>query len=58
MPDTTRLKTIDTRWTEIETLIYTRATNARAEAANLTIKNIKRSIARWRRGSHGTQSAS
>jgi len=43
MPETTRLKkTIDTWWPEIETFICTRATNARTEAANVTIKNIKR----------------
>lgn len=43
MPETTRLKrTIDNWWSEIETLITTRATNARTEAANVTIKNLKR----------------
>lgn len=43
MPETTRLKkTIDAWWPEIETFILTRATNARTEAANVTIKNIKR----------------
>ncbi len=43
MPETTRLKkTIDGWWPEIETLVLTRATNARTEAANVSIKNIKR----------------
>ncbi len=43
MPETTRLnKTIDAWWPEIETFIATRTTNARTEAANVTIKNIKR----------------
>jgi transposase len=43
MPETTRLKkTIDGWWPEIETLIQTRATNAKTEAANVTIKNLKR----------------
>ncbi len=41
MPETTRLKkTIDAWWPEIETFILTRATNARTEAANVTIKNM------------------
>ncbi len=34
--------TIDAWWPEIETFILTRATNARTEAANVTIKNLKR----------------
>ena len=43
MPQTTRLKkTIDPWWPEIETFITTRVTNARTEAANTTIKHIKR----------------
>ena len=43
MPETTRLKkTIDAWWNEIETFITTRATNAKTESANVTIKNIKR----------------
>jgi len=43
MPETTRLKkTIDAWWTQIETFIETRATNAKTEAGNVTIKNIKR----------------
>jgi transposase len=42
-PETTRLKkTIDAWWPEIETFILTRVTNARTEAANVTVKNIKR----------------
>jgi len=43
MPETTRLKkTIDAWWTQIQTFIETRATNAKTEAGNVTIKNIKR----------------
>lgn len=43
MPETTRLKkTVDAWWAEIETFITTRVTNAKTEAANVTIKNIKR----------------
>jgi len=43
MPETTRLKkTIDAWWPAIATFIRTRATNAKTEAANVTIKNIKR----------------
>lgn len=43
LPEADRLKkTIDGWWTEIETFIETRVTNARTEAANVTIKNIKR----------------
>ena len=43
MPESTRLKkTIDAWWTQIETFIQTRATNAKTEAGNVTIKNIKR----------------
>ena len=43
MPESTRLKnTIDTWWPAIATFIRTRATNAKTEAANVTIKNIKR----------------
>jgi transposase len=43
MPEATKLKkTVDAWWPEIETFIDTRATNARTEAANVTIKNIKR----------------
>lgn len=43
LPEANRLKkTIDSWWPEIETFIATRATNARTEAANVTIKNIKR----------------
>jgi transposase len=40
MPETTRLKkTIDAWWPAIATFIRTRATNAKTEAANVTIKN-------------------
>ncbi|MGJ3509827.1 ISL3 family transposase [Enemella sp. A6] len=43
LPEADRLKrTIDSWWGEIETFIDTHATNARTEAANVTIKNIKR----------------
>lgn len=43
LPETTRLqKTINVWWKEIEVFIATRVTNARTEAANVTIKNIKR----------------
>ncbi|MGV8967486.1 MAG: ISL3 family transposase, partial [Cellulomonas sp.] len=43
MPETDRLwKTICEWWTEIEVLIVTGVTNARTEAANTSIKNIKR----------------
>ena len=43
LPEASRLKkTTDGWWTEIETFIDTRATNARTEAANTAIKNIKR----------------
>lgn len=43
MPEATRLKkTINSWWPEIETFIDTRVTNAHTEAANVTIKNIKR----------------
>jgi Transposase len=43
MPETDRLwNTICQWWTEIEVLIVTGVTNARTEAANTSIKNIKR----------------
>lgn len=43
MPETDRLyDTICTWWPAIEVLIITGVTNARTEAANTTIKNIKR----------------
>jgi transposase len=43
MPEITRLKkTIDAWWPAIATFIRTRATNAKTEAANVTVKNIKR----------------
>lgn len=43
MTETSRLKkTIDAWWSEIETFITTRDTNAKTESANVTIKNIKR----------------
>lgn len=43
MPETDRLyDTIVTWWEQIEVLVITGATNAKVEAANTTIKNIKR----------------
>jgi transposase len=43
MPETDRLlATLETWWPAIEVLIITGVTNARTEAANTTIKNIKR----------------
>jgi transposase len=43
MPETDRLKTtIDRWWPEIETFIHTHVTNAKTEAANVTVKHIKR----------------
>ena len=43
MPETTRLsETVCTWWEQIEVLIVTGAPNARTEAANTTIKHIKR----------------
>ena len=43
MPETSWLKkTIDTWWPAIAAFIRTRATNAKTEAANVTVKNIKR----------------
>jgi len=43
MPETNRLlATIDTWWNEIEVLVVTGVTNARTEAANTTIKQLKR----------------
>jgi transposase len=42
-PETARLKTTIHRWwREIETFILTRLTNAKTEAANVTVKHIKR----------------
>ena len=44
MPETTRLyDTVLAWWPAIEVLIRTGATTAKVEAANTTIKNIKRS---------------
>ncbi len=49
MPETDRLyETIVTWWTEIEVLIVTGATNAKVEAANTSIKNIKRTARGFR----------
>ena len=42
-PETPRLKkTIDAWWPAIATFVRTRATNSNTEAANVTVKNIKR----------------
>ncbi len=49
MPESTRLKkTVDASWSEIETFIETRATIAKTEAGNVTIKNIKRTGREYR----------
>jgi transposase len=49
IPEPDRLKkTIDGWWPEIETFILTRTTNAKTEAGNVTIKNIKRTGRRYR----------
>lgn len=49
MPETTRLwKTVNKWWPEIETLIKTRVTTAKVEAANTMIKNIKRTARGFR----------
>ena len=53
IPETTRLKkTIDGWWPEIETFILTRVTNARTEAANVTVKNLKRTGRGYRSGAN------
>jgi transposase len=53
MPETTRLwDTINAWWQEIETFIDTRVTNARTEAANTSIKQIKRTGRGYRNPDH------
>lgn len=53
MPETTRLyKTITAWWEAIEVLIITGVTNARTEAANTTIKQIKRTARGYRNPHH------
>lgn len=49
LPGANRLqKTINAWWKEIEAFIATRVTNAKTEAANVTIKNIKRTGREYR----------
>jgi transposase len=51
MPETDRLRaTIEAWWPQVETLITTGATNARTEAANTSIKQIKRTGRGYRNG--------
>jgi transposase len=51
MDETDRLAaTIQAWWPQIETLIITGATNARTEAANTSIKQIKRTARGYRNG--------
>ena len=51
MAETDRLRaTIEAWWPQIETLIITGATNARTEAANTSIKQIKRTGRGYRNG--------
>ncbi|MDP9444199.1 MAG: transposase [Actinomycetota bacterium] len=53
MPETWRLwDTVNAWWDEIETLITTRVTNARTEAANTGIKHIKRTGRGYRNPDH------
>jgi len=53
MDETWRLwTTVNAWWEEIETLIETRVTNARTEAANTTIKQIKRTGRGYRNPDH------
>ncbi len=53
MAETWRLwDTVNAWWTEIETFIDTRITNARTEAANTTIKHIKRTGRGYRNPEH------
>lgn len=55
LPEATKLQgTVDTWWREIVTFIRTRVTNAKTEAANVTIKNIKR-CGRGYRSTHNYQ---
>lgn len=53
LPETTKLvSTVAAWWSEIETLVRTRVTNAKTEAANLTIKNTKRTGRGFRNPEH------
>ncbi len=53
MPETDRLlATVDTWWNEIEVLVVTGVTNARTEAANTTIKQLKRTGRGYRNADH------
>ncbi len=53
MAETWRLwDTVNAWWTEIETFIDTQITNARTEAANTTIKHIKRTGRGYRNPEH------
>src|SRR4051794_39561783 len=53
LPEAHRLwSTIDTWWDAIEVLLVTGVTNARTEAANTTIKQIKRSGRGYRNPAH------
>lgn len=52
-PETTRLvSTVAQWWREIENFLRTRATNAKTEAANVTIKNLKRTGRGYRNPHH------
>jgi transposase len=53
MPESNRLwNTIDTWWEAIEVLLVTGVTNARTEAANTSIKHIKRTGRGYRNPAH------
>ncbi len=53
MPETTRLlATVNTWWDAIEVLVVTGVTNARTEAANTTIKQLKRTGRGYRNPAH------
>jgi len=53
MPETTRLlATVNTWWDAIEVLIVTGVTNARTEAANTSIKHLKRTGRGYRNPAH------
>ncbi|MFN8075361.1 MAG: transposase [Kineosporiaceae bacterium] len=53
MPETDRLAaTITTWWPAIEVLVFTGVTNARTEAAKITIKQIKRTGRGYRNPHH------
>jgi len=53
MPETNRLwKTLNSWWRAIEVLTVTGVTNARTEAANTSIKQLKRSGRGYRNAAH------